>query len=292
MKNIEQGLKAIGMGVCLAFLIPSSLSLFYQLLFAGIVMLSVGIPHGAIDHLIHNPNPTRSGFFRFLLSYLVLIGLYCLLWFLTPIIALIAFLGMSAYHFGQSHFLDQLQVRPWDSLLFISRGAFFLAANLLGDFELTQYILAPLVQLEIGFESRLITVIFLGFFTLLNQAVLKIHFSRIHVLEVVLLGSLLFISPLFVGFVVYFGFWHATPSMLKEYAFLSRFPKYQGWKKFSLQLIPFTLISLLGISGILIYGINFMKEQEVFLLFFILISLISFPHIIYMDRFLKKDAQY
>lgn len=292
MKSIEWVLKITGVGICVAFLISTSTSQFYQLIFAAVVMLTVGIPHGAIDHLIHNPNPTRSDFFRFLIIYLVLIGLYFILWFLTPLVALVLFLGMSAYHFGQSHFLDQPEIRPWHSLLFVSRGAFFLAAILLGDFELTQYILAPLVQLEIGLESRLITVIFLGVFTLLNQAMLKIHLSKIHVLEVVLLGSLLFISPLFVGFVVYFGFWHATPSILKEYAFLNRFPKYQGWKNLSLQLIPFTSISILGIIGILIYGLNFLGDQEVFLLFFMLISLISFPHIIYMDRFLKKEAQY
>jgi hypothetical protein len=41
----------------------------------------------------------------------------------------------------------------------------------------------------------------------------------------------------------------------------------------------------------MVLGIKYLDENELILLFFILISLISFPHILYMDQFLRKKIQ-
>jgi Brp/Blh family beta-carotene 15,15'-monooxygenase len=109
-------------------------------------------------------------------------------------------------------------------------------------------------------------------------------------LELTVLGGLLYYSPLLVGFITYFGFWHALPSMIEEYAYLKRIPQFSTFKKFIVQLLPFTLISLIGISLILMIGQHYLETSQLILIFFIMISLISFPHIIYMDRFLRKSA--
>jgi beta-carotene 15,15'-dioxygenase len=105
------------------------------------------------------------------------------------------------------------------------------------------------------------------------------------------LGPILYFSPLLIGFVVYFGFWHALPSMIAEYKFLSGFSAYDSVKKFSIQLLPFSIISFIGIGVILFFGLKFLENNELILLFFVLISLISFPHILFMDRFLKSQNQ-
>jgi Brp/Blh family beta-carotene 15,15'-monooxygenase len=291
MSRIEILAKVIGLLLCVGFMIFPESNSSVQFALFGIILLSIGIPHGAIDHLISNPQIDKKGLGKFLVIYLSLIAVYLLLWYYLPVPALVAFLLMSAYHFGQSHFLTSPVPENNSLLLYVSRGGYFLFAILLGDWDATKQILSPLLNLEYLNEWRLpITGAFL-IFTLLVQGVFGPKFSKNNLLELIILGPILYMSPLIISFVVYFGFWHALPSMMTEYKFLRSFKAYDSIKKFAFQLLPFSLISFIGIGLILFLGLKFLEDSELILLFFVMISLISFPHILYMDSFLKKQNQ-
>lgn len=291
MNRIEKWGKIIGVLICLVFVIFPAANGTAQFTLFGLILLSIGIPHGAIDHLISDPHLDRIGLGKFLGIYLTLIGAYLFTWYLFPIFALIAFLMMSAYHFGQSHFLDQNMPMTQTWLLYLSRGGFFLFSILLGDWEATKYILSTLLNLDYLDHHRPMILGVLLTITLAIQWNIELKFNRLQLFELIALGLLLYFSPLLIGFVVYFGFWHALPSMMTEYRYLSRFTDYNSFKKFTIQLLPFSLISFFGIGILLILGLNFLSTSELILLFFVLISLISFPHILYMDRFLRKQNQ-
>jgi Brp/Blh family beta-carotene 15,15'-monooxygenase len=159
---------------------------------------------------------------------------------------------------------------------------------LFGDFEMTAFILDPILDTSFLIEFSVIIVSSLLGFTLLIEWFLLRTIKLASLVDLIILAPLLYLAPLFISFVVYFGFWHALPSMRLEYEFLNRFPQYNSLLKFAKQLIPFTLLSLIGISGLLLFGMRFLDQSELLLLFFILISLISFPHVFYMDHFIKK----
>lgn len=290
MNRIENLAKVVGLLICLVFIsLQESYSVVQFSLF-GIILLSIGIPHGAIDHLISNPKIDRKGLGNFILIYLSLIAAYLIIWYYLPLIALSAFLLMSAYHFGQSHFLtDQPKKNAW--ILYLTRGGYFLFAILLGDWETTKLILSPLINLEYLNQSRVLILILFLFSTLLVQGLYGPKFQKIQLLELLILAPILYFSPLLISFVVYFGFWHALPSMLAEFNYLRSFKAYDSVKKFSFQLLPFSLVSFIGIGLILFLGLKFLESNELILLFFVLISLISFPHILYMDNFLRKKIQ-
>ncbi len=291
MRRIEILAKVLGLLICGGFMIFPESNSSVQLALFGIILLSIGIPHGAIDHLISNPQIDKKGLGRFLVIYLSLIAVYLVLWYYLPVPALVAFLFMSAYHFGQSHFLTSSVPKNYSFLLYVSRGGYFLFAILLGDWDATKQILSPLLNLEYLNEWRLpITGAFL-ILTLLVQGIFGPKFSKNNLFELIILGPILYMSPLIISFVVYFGFWHALPSMMTEYKFLSSFKAYDSIKKFAFQLLPFSLISFIGIGLILFLGLKFLEYSELILLFFVMISLISFPHILYMDSFLKKQNQ-
>ncbi len=291
MNRIEKLAKAFGILICLVFvLFPGDYSII-QLSIFGLILIAIGIPHGAIDHLITNPKIDRKGMKSFLLTYLTLIAAYILMWYFLPLPALVAFLVMSAYHFGQSHFIAEKQSEKHIWTLFTSRGGYFLFAILFGDWATTQTILSPLVEIEIPASVRISILIALLLATILAQLLLGPKFKINHLIELLILGPILYFSPLLIGFVVYFGFWHALPSMITEYKFLSGFRPFDSIKKFAVQLLPFSLISLIGIGLILFFGLKFLESSELVLLFFVMISLISFPHILYMDSFLKKQNQ-
>jgi Brp/Blh family beta-carotene 15,15'-monooxygenase len=287
MKRIELLSKLGGLGLCLLFaFLPKDYQAFEYVPFT-LILITIGIPHGAIDHLTSDPHINKKGLIKFLFLYISLISIYLLSWIYFPVTALLAFILMSAYHFGQTHFINRPVKKPFRFILFFSRGLYFLLVILAGDLALTKSILSPIAILPNLNPFILIPIALL--FAILTQWIAKLEFNGNDLFELAILGPILFLSPLMISFIVYFGFWHSLPSMSAEYQFLRRYPAYNTFKKFSVQLLPFSVISILGIALILILGINYLEISEIILVFFVLISLISFPHILYMDRFWKSN---
>jgi Brp/Blh family beta-carotene 15,15'-monooxygenase len=71
-----------------------------SLFFLGLV--TIGIPHGAVDHLLESGHWVSPSTPRFILVYLAYSFAMALFWYLSPKLALCLFLFYSAWHFGQS----------------------------------------------------------------------------------------------------------------------------------------------------------------------------------------------
>ena len=291
MERIEKYAKGIGLGIALVFIFFPSIPQGVQFAVVALILMLVGIPHGGIDHLIHNPQIGSAGLLRFILRYLLLMLAYGLIWWLLPLPALLAFLGISPYHFRHSHFIGRPQHARLDGLLFMCKGSFFLAVILFGNWQETIDILQPITSIELGPNQRLIIIGLLLGATLGTQLLKGDSLRKEDAVDYLVLAPLLFFSPLLISFIVYFGFWHSMPSMLAEYAYLKTIPAFDSPAKFGKQLLPFSGISLVGIVVLLVLGMEFLDSSELYLLFFILISLISLPHILYMDAFLKGKTQ-
>jgi len=291
MARIEFLAKGLGLALGLAFLIFSDLPQTLHYILFGSTLLLVGIPHGGIDHLIHNPQIGKRGLVHFIFRYLLVMLGYGLLWWLLPLAALLSFLLMSSYHFGQSHFLDRLRNSSREAWLYLIKGSFFLAILLFGDWEMTQKILQPILSLTLTELQRLGILGGLMASSLLIQGWVGRTFTAGDAMDYLILAPVLYFSPLLVGFSIYFGLWHSLPSMLAEYEYLKKYPAFSTPIKFCLQLLPFSGISLLGIALLFGAGIRYLPTQELYLLFFVMLSLISLPHILYMDTFLKEKFQ-
>ena len=77
----------------------------YSILLFLVVMLSIGIPHGSVDHIIAFINPEARKFsnrLTFYIIYISLILLNILIWIISPFIGLFVFLIISCYHFGET----------------------------------------------------------------------------------------------------------------------------------------------------------------------------------------------
>jgi len=156
---------------------------------------------------------------------------------------------------------------------------------------MTQKILSSMISIDLSEEFRLGFLGFLLVSSLIAQGFSTQPFGLTDGLDYLILAPILYFSPLLIGFSVYFGFWHSLPSMLAEYAYLRNIPAFNSPLKFGKQLLPFSGISLVGITAILVVGLEFLAPNQLYLLFFVLISLISLPHILYMDTFLKEKLQ-
>jgi len=81
------------------------ISIENQLIYSSLSILLFGIPHGAIDHIIFFKKRKITQL-KFYLIYLGLIVAFVTMWHITPVLSLIFFLLISAFHFGESQFED------------------------------------------------------------------------------------------------------------------------------------------------------------------------------------------
>ncbi|TQQ80667.1 Brp/Blh family beta-carotene 15,15'-dioxygenase [Halonotius roseus] len=117
-----------------------------------------GLPHGAVDHLM----PLRLGNVPLKRSlavvgvvYAILGGLYLAVWALSPAVALLAFLGMTWFHWGQGDAFalrafgggDHIRTRSdrWASL--VVRGGLPMLVPLLGQPEGYQRVVNGIIEL-------------------------------------------------------------------------------------------------------------------------------------------------
>jgi beta-carotene 15,15'-dioxygenase len=287
MKNIEVVGKLIGLILGIVYLTWFPDNETVQWLLFGIILLTIGIPHGALDHLLTHPTFTKKQLITFIVKYVAIIAVYLILWLILPLPALMAFILMSAYHFGQSHYLDT-SLALYAKSIYLLTGAFYLAVIFWGDFAYTAEILSGIA--DISFLAPFGLYIIFGLYAATNLLLLmnKVKQLLIKSIEMAVLGVLLYQLPLLIGFILYFGFWHALPSMAREYSFMKRELIAKSLLGFISKLLPFTVLSIVGILGILAY-LHYQAYENLLLVFFILVSLISAPHIFYMDRFLESD---
>ncbi|MGY6742448.1 MAG: Brp/Blh family beta-carotene 15,15'-dioxygenase [Cecembia sp.] len=286
MRSIEIIGKSIGLTIAIIYLLFFQGNEVFEWGLFGIILLTIGIPHGALDHLLLNPKISNQGLVKFIFKYLAIISLYLIVWIFLPVPALLAFLLMSAYHFGQSHFLG-IALQSRKKTTYLVTGVFYLSVIFWGDFDHTATILIGIV--DISPLANFGWPIILGSFLLSNVLLIKNSFSdwRWYSIEMLIIGVLLYQLPLLVGFIIYFGFWHALPSMTEEYQSLKWYLGKDRLKNFIKRMMPFTAASLGGMWVILAVFYPGSEPEELVLLFFILVSLISAPHIWYMNLFLE-----
>ena len=245
----------------------------------GLVFL--GIPHGGNDFFYRKEKNT-AGSIRFLSMYLGVMLLYLALWFVWPMLSLGLFLLISIHHFGQSNFntnriwsLDSVLWGSWlvgFPVLKHSNEVFGVFATMLGQ---SGSAVSGFGHLN---ESSLLVVSII--FVLMYGAVLyRSHRSNwlSYLLQWFLVTVWYWFTPLLLGFVVVFCFWHALQSMQYQLDYVSVNYK-QNRKKTLMGFVPFGLMALVGMGFLL----RFDLESNLGFAF-VLLSLVTLPHVVVMD---------
>ncbi|MCH7411953.1 Brp/Blh family beta-carotene 15,15'-dioxygenase [Belliella sp. R4-6] len=287
MKNINLIGKVIAIIIAISYyLFFENIEAFQLVIFSGVIII-IGIPHGAIDHLLPQGKEATSSLMVFLARYLGIMLIYLCTWYFFPKLSLIVFLAISAYHFGQTHFVNHSVIK-FRSLCYFILGSNFLGIILLSDFQTTEEILSSIADVSFIEPYRYPFMLSLFFVSFILTLIQTIERKSILLIEITLLSVFLYFTPLLLSFGLYFGFWHSLPSLLIEFEEVSRDYSKEKLKKFVLHLMPFSIISIFGIIFILILSNNYLQKDQMILLFFILVSLISAPHIFVMNKFIES----
>jgi Brp/Blh family beta-carotene 15,15'-monooxygenase len=188
----------------------------------------LGIIHGANDlNILQKKKIKKNSFARSLFIYLMII-LFCVLsYVVAPFISMLAFILLSAYHFGEQHLEKKLaKFGKWKGIVFAIYGLFLFSLLFHENIQDVNIIMSNLTDTEISLQLIQYSLLILSVLLLIIPAYIYInkitvelnYFKELLYLFVLFLifktGSLIF------GFAVYFVFWHSIPSIADQIRYL------------------------------------------------------------------------
>jgi len=264
-----------------------------------LIIFVIGIPHGATDHLLDRYRKGKRFSFRnFLLFYTALGVVYAVFWYFFPLLSLLLFITISIYHFGQSQLLYlRMPQRHWLKVVsYLLWGSYTLSCIILLNWneswqimdEIFPGLFAPLLG-YIDFTPYLI-----GFLLLANILVLTLFAIRGHMnlrelfgelFNLILIVGLAYFTPLLVGFAIYFGLWHSLISVRIEIKKVRSQKPYFSALSFAKTALPLSIATLVIFSFVFLVNQEWELMQSPYLLFFILISILTLPHVFFVEAF-------
>lgn len=277
-----------------------------ELILFVVLMVGTGIPHGATDHVIdrfHRQQQQGSfSWVTFLLTYLGAMVLYGLAWYILPQLSLAIFILISAYHFGQSQFMFvRLNENHWiKQISYVSWGLLILGGIIGFHAAESNEVLAALwaqsqyVRWEAYFPTLMVVsgVLWLGTMVWFwRQGCINGRELGLEILHVGILLAICATTSLLVSFAIYFGLWHALASISHEIRIFRTTQPGFDLRSFVRQALPFSLLSFVGIGLLLWLGQWLGGYFSPYLLFFIAISTLTLPHMVYMQGFYQVGSK-
>ena len=277
--------------------IDSFLSQDLQIYVGFLLIFSFGILHGANDlSLIKNINSQNkaASFWKILIYYVCIVLSGAALFYILPSIALLLFIIVSGYHFGEQHWNSKVQKTPSVSKALFETSYGMLLLFMLFEFHLSQVQLiilditgtkVPTLLIQNLFFLLLFSTIGLGLFLYFKYQANK-ESILIELFYLLVFAILFKVSSLIWGFALYFIFWHSIPSIIDQLKFLYGQASVKTFKQYFLSAALYWVISLIGIT--LLYFL--FRDLKLFdALFFSFLASITFPHVLVIEKMFRKE---
>ncbi len=288
-----------------SLIIDQSNSEIISPLICFLLILTIGISHGSLDHskgkkLLNILN--ISNMFYFYLLYILIGVSVIILWLLLPSATLVLFLIIASYHFGKedTDFLKDNNIKL-NQLFYFLKGILIIVAPLNFHFEETVnifkllfldgekfYVFLGYVEnlkiIPIIFMLSLISSMYLFFknFKFVNFSIFLDFFS------ILILNY--YLTPL-LAFTFYFCFLHSVRHSISLIFELDRNDFKNGFLIFLKKALPLTLITaILFIASLLVLKNYYVLDNAILKVIFIGLASLTFPHIL-LEYFLEKNEK-
>lgn len=264
-------------------------------IFSFAAILTIGVAHGSIDHVLFSIKRDISQPV-FILIYLLTLLANVVLWLLLPEFALLFFLVFSAYHFGQSQFVElKIPRKRLSKVLYFSWGAAILSGLIYFNSQEINELFFESISSSNNFqlllaESGTLLIVFTTIFLITSLIVRGLHFISaqnlaLEMVQILLILASFYLFPVIIGFSLYFIILHSFRVLLQEYDYLNESAKIKSTLQFIKLLLPFTLLSSVGL-GLIVMAVYFFEIQlNLPVQLLILTSAITLPHVLVMEYF-------
>ncbi len=265
--------------VALGTLALGRLSPQLELIVVAVLILVLGVPHGALDTIFAKELygiRTLSGWLQFSLLYLLLAALVVGLWLWQPGLFLLGFLAISAAHFSG----DPLQGVPWPARLFYG-GSVILLPTIGHAQEIGR-----LFGLLVGDATATPLVPWLRWLAwpwLVGLALASLWQTRHDfwtALEMAAAGILAIVAPPLVSFVVFFCGMHSARHILRTMNFSGR----SSWRYVAgAALLPMAGV-LAGSALAWVFLRDTALDARVVQVVFVGLAALTVPHMVLVER--------
>ncbi len=289
-KNILLLLSFLSLWVSSIF--PDNLEAFLGLS----LIISFGILHGSNDILLIQKNIKITfntiSQIQILTFYVATILVIISGFYLLPQIALLSFVFISAYHFGEQHWnitLSQSQT-VIKHCVHMSYGLSVLLGLFIINVDQVCEIIYSICNFNITHEHIIISLFASGSILIASLAYCyyKKWLFTTDLLYEILIGVILYIifsvSTLIWGFAIYFIFWHSLPSLNDQIQYVYGNTATTSIKKYILKALPYWAVSIIGLG--LFYFI-LKDEKLLYAILFSFIAAITFPHAYVINKTFK-----
>jgi len=293
------------LSISLGIIINRFESLIISPVICLLLILSIGISHGALDNQkgkkltqLYN---IKNSFFFYLMYSVIVIGIITF-WLLFPTISLIIFLIVASFHFGKEDTEFLIKNKNVSNLiLYFLKGSLIIIAPLMFHFNETINIFKLLLIQDENFylfldfieynqilsfallTSLLVnTYYFINNFKILNILIFLDFFS------IVILNY--FVSPL-IAFTIYFCFLHSFRHSISLINELDKDNFKNGAYIFIKKALPLTLLtSIFSVISLYFLSNYYQLSDAILKVIFIGLASLTFPHIL-LEYLLEKNEK-
>ena len=272
---------------------------YEPIIFCLILILILGISHGALDNLKGKKLLYLFGYrslFSFYFIYILISILIVFLWVFFPNTVLLLFLVVAAYHFGKEDTVFSLKKKFLIAeFLYFLKGSAVIFAPLLFQREKTNEIF-EILNFNV-FESQLFTNQFLIIFlclSFLSSLIIsnkkKADFKALMIMDFFSLIILnLFLTPV-LAFTIYFCFLHSIRHSITLIFELDKSFR-SGLKKFINKAIPLTFVTgVMFLIAVYFLNSSYKLDEAIYKVIFIGLASLTFPHIL-LEYLLEKNEK-
>jgi Brp/Blh family beta-carotene 15,15'-monooxygenase len=256
------------------------------------LILSIGLLHGSNDLkiIVQTSNKLKGfGFFKLLSGYIFIVTLVGISFYFIPAFALLIFILISAYHFGEQHWNTLFWKKNiFVNIFFVSYGLMILFGIFMFNDQLTSEIIFNLTNIKLS-QIHFKWVLYLTMLsTFINSVLLynKKFFDCNIPVELFLLlvfAVVFYKSTLIWSFAIYFILWHSLPSILDQTKQLYGCISKENVLRYVKSSFLYWFVSVSGLSALF----YLLKDDFIFFnsVFFSLLAAITFPHVMVMRIF-------
>ena len=270
-----------------------------------VVLFVLGIPHGALDFFIDKKIQNKQGIHHSLVffgKYFSNMAIYALIWYYLPTIAILIFIGLTAYHFGEIDWIGKAE-NKWHQLMYFMLGLswilFLLSKNIHSAIDIFMLLGQSKIQADKFYQiaktifpitqASLIIIHILLFFSWKFFFTKPINFFYA-VIQIGCLNIINLALPLWLCFAFYFGIWHSILSFDKIRQEFGIKNSIKGWANLLMMALPYSMMAWIGIGLFIKFALQTIDMTHFLPLLFIGIAILALPHLQVFTKVKLKET--